>query len=221
MISYKCANDSCGSDAKGRGRHSVSPRESPANMSVSTEDSDELRRHIPKSSTQQSFGAYASHNRHSFTPSRSPQHFHRPDQVYNMYSRPPIYRQHDLSLTSQTCSLPGYAQNGLNPQQMVADYSQYNGNIDRDYKLLCGSPIARMGRGMSLPNLLQPKIYPYEILTVSSRGRLKLPRDVDRTCLERHLSPDSFFDLFGMELHDFDRLPLWKRNEMKKKADLF
>ncbi|XP_055085604.1 actin-binding LIM protein 1-like [Periophthalmus magnuspinnatus] len=78
-----------------------------------------------------------------------------------------------------------------------------------------------MGRGMSLPNLVEPKIYPYEMLAVTNRSRVKLPRDIDRTNLERHLSPDSFFDIFGMELHEFDRLPLWKRNEMKKKVDLF
>lgn len=229
MISYKCPNNNDSAlDNRGSGRRSVSPAQSPANMSVCTEDSFELRRHIPKSSSQQSFGSYATYNRHSYTPSRSPQHFHRPgltvfsslhsglsgrnptspvshspvspakDYVYNMYTRPPIYKQHDLNLTNQTCSLPGFTRNGLNPLLISADYSQYNSNRNRDYK-----------------------IYPYEILTVTNRGRVKLPRDVDRTNLERHLSPDSFFDIFGMEQHEFDRLPLWKRNEMKKKANLF
>ncbi|XP_078787722.1 actin-binding LIM protein 1a isoform X30 [Oryzias latipes] len=37
----------------------------------------------------------------------------------------------------------------------------------------------------------------------------------------RHLAPETFFDLFGMEMEEFDRLPLWKRNDMKKKAKLF
>uniref|UniRef100_A0A3B3ILI3 Actin binding LIM protein 1a n=1 Tax=Oryzias latipes TaxID=8090 RepID=A0A3B3ILI3_ORYLA len=65
------------------------------------------------------------------------------------------------------------------------------------------------------------KVYPYEMLMITSRGRAKLPRDVDRTRLERHLAPETFFDLFGMEMEEFDRLPLWKRNDMKKKAKLF
>lgn len=39
--------------------------------------------------------------------------------------------------------------------------------------------------------------------------------------LQRHLSPDSFFEVFGMQIQEFDRLPLWKRNDMKKKANLF
>ncbi|KAI2658072.1 Actin-binding LIM protein 1 [Labeo rohita] len=30
-----------------------------------------------------------------------------------------------------------------------------------------------------------------------------------------------FFEIFGMEIQEFDRLPLWKRNELKKKARLF
>ncbi|CAG05174.1 unnamed protein product, partial [Tetraodon nigroviridis] len=81
--------------------------------------------------------------------------------------------------------------------------------------------LARMDRGVSMPNMLEPKVYPYEMLMITSRGRAKLPRDVDRTRLERHLGPETFFDIFGMEIQEFDRLPLWKRNDMKKKAKLF
>uniref|UniRef100_A0A3B3DR85 Actin binding LIM protein 1a n=1 Tax=Oryzias melastigma TaxID=30732 RepID=A0A3B3DR85_ORYME len=69
--------------------------------------------------------------------------------------------------------------------------------------------------------LEEGEVYPYEMLMITSRGRAKLPRDVDRTRLERHLAPETFFDIFGMEMEEFDRLPLWKRNDMKKKAKLF
>ncbi|XP_043568734.1 actin-binding LIM protein 1-like [Chiloscyllium plagiosum] len=78
-----------------------------------------------------------------------------------------------------------------------------------------------MDRGVSMPNMLEPKIYPYQVLAVTNRGRSKLPRDVDRTRLERHLAPDVFYHLFNMAIQEFDRLPLWKRNELKKKAHLF
>ncbi|XP_057591870.1 actin-binding LIM protein 1 isoform X2 [Hippopotamus amphibius kiboko] len=39
------------------------------------------------------------YSRHSYTPttSRSPQHFHRPDQGINIYRKPPIYKQHDAA----------------------------------------------------------------------------------------------------------------------------
>ncbi|XP_041815514.1 dematin isoform X2 [Chelmon rostratus] len=79
----------------------------------------------------------------------------------------------------------------------------------------------RMDRGNSLPSILEQKIYPYEALIVTHRGRCKLPPGVDRTRLERHLAPEQFEQLFGMTMAEFDRLSLWKRNELKKKASLF
>ncbi|XP_022410437.1 actin-binding LIM protein 2 isoform X10 [Delphinapterus leucas] len=67
----------------------------------------------------------------------------------------------------------------------------------------------------------QYKIYPYDALIVTNRIRVKLPKDVDRTRLERHLSPEEFQEVFGMSMEEFDRLALWKRNDLKKKALLF
>ncbi|XP_021115986.1 actin-binding LIM protein 2 isoform X5 [Heterocephalus glaber] len=65
------------------------------------------------------------------------------------------------------------------------------------------------------------KIYPYDSLIVTNRIRVKLPKDVDRTRLERHLSPEEFQEVFGMSIEEFERLALWKRNDLKKKALLF
>ncbi|XP_012879346.1 PREDICTED: actin-binding LIM protein 2 [Dipodomys ordii] len=65
------------------------------------------------------------------------------------------------------------------------------------------------------------KVYPYDSLIVTNRIRVKLPKDVDRTRLERHLSADEFQQVFGMSVEEFDRLALWKRNDLKKKALLF
>ncbi|KAF4082584.1 hypothetical protein AMELA_G00153170 [Ameiurus melas] len=79
----------------------------------------------------------------------------------------------------------------------------------------------RMDRGNSLPSMLEQKVFPYEMLIVTHRGRCKLPPGVDRTRLERHLSPEEFETLFGMPMAEFDRLSLWKRNELKKKVSLF
>uniref|UniRef100_A0A4W4E1Z4 Actin binding LIM protein family, member 3 n=1 Tax=Electrophorus electricus TaxID=8005 RepID=A0A4W4E1Z4_ELEEL len=94
---------------------------------------------------------------------------------------------------SKSASLPGYGRNGLHRQQNT-DYFQYDsGNA----------------------------VYPYEALIVTTRGRNRLPKDVDRARLERHLSPEEFYQVFGMTMAEFDRLALWKRNEMKKKARLF
>ncbi|KAF3842324.1 hypothetical protein F7725_024275 [Dissostichus mawsoni] len=133
---------------------------------------------------------------------------------------------------TQTNSLPGYGRNGLHRPQST-DFTQYN-----SYSDICGEAEVRAATRSTLRMAVQhlqgwtgeylclicwnqKQVYPYEMLMITSRGRAKLPRDVDRTRLERHLAPELFFDIFGMEVQEFDRLPLWKRNDMKKKAKLF
>ncbi|XP_035531197.1 actin-binding LIM protein 2 isoform X14 [Morone saxatilis] len=168
----------------------------------------------------------------------------------NIYRKPPIYRQHasrtswqdgedskrtswmilkseidghmgpeDLDPRKSTCSLPtdtsqpnfpynksaslpGYGRNGIyKAAEMVED------EVDPD--------------SQSWGGMREYKIYPYEILAVTHRVKVKLPRDVDRTRLERHLSPEDFQHVFGMTLEQFDRLALWKKNDLKKAARLF
>ncbi|XP_026795233.2 actin-binding LIM protein 1a isoform X2 [Pangasianodon hypophthalmus] len=133
----------------------------------------------------------------------------------------------DPNSPAKTGSLPGYGRSGLHRPQST-DFTQYDSYGDvsgggREFQPLQDGhrPVTRMDRGVSMPNMLEPKVYPYEMLMVTSRGRIKLPRDVDRTRLERHLAPEMFFEIFGMEIQEFDKLPLWKRNDMKKKARLF
>uniref|UniRef100_A0A8C8W9V2 Dematin n=1 Tax=Panthera leo TaxID=9689 RepID=A0A8C8W9V2_PANLE len=65
------------------------------------------------------------------------------------------------------------------------------------------------------------RIYPYEMLVVTNKGRTKLPPGVDRMRLERHLSAEDFSRVFSMSPEEFSKLALWKRNELKKKASLF
>ncbi|XP_016067657.1 PREDICTED: actin-binding LIM protein 1 isoform X3 [Miniopterus natalensis] len=322
--------------------------ESPRTLSPtpSAEGYQDLRdRMIHRSTSQGSINSPV-YSRHSYTPttSRSPQHFHRPDQGINIYRKPPIYKQHaalaaqsksaediikfskfpaaqapdpneipkietdhwpgppslaavgadtrrrssgreddeeeltrrrqlqeeqlmklnsglgqlilkeemererererersSLStsrydspinsashvLSSKTSSLPGYGRNGLH-RPVSTDFAQYNSYGDvsggvRDYQTLPDGhvPGMRMDRGVSMPNMLEPKIFPYEMLMVTNRGRNKILRDVDRTRLERHLAPEVFREIFGMSIQEFDKLPLWRRNDMKKKAKLF
>ncbi|KAK7122511.1 hypothetical protein R3I94_019579 [Phoxinus phoxinus] len=326
---------------------SLSAETSPRTLSPtpSAEGCYDMRERIIQRSTSQGSIGSPVYHRHNYIPplSKSPQHFHRPDQGINMYRKPPIYKQHaalaaqsksadDIiksskfpaahaprpdetakietdywpcppslaalgsdgrsrsrdeeedeqlkrrqlqeehlskiqsglgklilkeemekemnrekyvrsvtaqrfdsqyancttdSQTVKTSSLPGYGRNGLHRPQST-ELSQYNSYGDvcggqRDFKPTrdAHDSITRMDRGMSMPNMLEYKVYPYEMLTVANRGRTKLPKDVDRSRLERHLAPETFFDIFGMEIHEFDRLPLWKRNDMKKKAKLF
>ncbi|XP_073777639.1 actin-binding LIM protein 3 isoform X6 [Danio rerio] len=102
---------------------------------------------------------------------------------------------------SKSASLPGYGRNGLHRPQS-ADYYQYDSGSEVNWGI----------RG---------EVYPYEALLVTTRGRNRLPKDVDRARLERHLSAEEFYQVFGMTMVEFDRLALWKRNEMKKQARLF
>ncbi|XP_016774895.1 actin-binding LIM protein 1 isoform X7 [Pan troglodytes] len=321
--------------------------ESPRTLSPtpSAEGYQDVRdRMIHRSTSQGSINSPV-YSRHSYTPttSRSPQHFHRPDQGINIYRKPPIYKQHDAAAlaaqskssediikfskfpaaqapdpsetpkietdhwpgppsfavvgpdmkrrssgreeddeellrrrqlqeeqlmklnsglgqlilkeemekesrerssllasrydspinsashipSSKTASLPGYGRNGLH-RPVSTDFAQYNSYGDvsggvRDYQTLPDGhmPAMRMDRGVSMPNMLEPKIFPYEMLMVTNRGRNKILREVDRTRLERHLAPEVFREIFGMSIQEFDRLPLWRRNDMKKKAKLF
>ncbi|XP_033005500.1 actin-binding LIM protein 1 isoform X31 [Lacerta agilis] len=269
--------------------------ESPRTLSPtpSAEGYQDLRdRMIHRSTSQGSIGSPV-YSRHSYTPtmSRSPQHFHRPDQGINIYRKPPIYKQHGSDMrrrstgrdedfeelqrrrqlqeeqlmklnsglgqlilkeemekersslpssrydspvnssphaaASKTSSLPGYGRNGLH-RPVSTDFGQYNSYGDvssaaRDFQSLPDGhvPGMRMDRGVSMPNMLEPKIFPYELLMVSNRGRSKILREVDRTRLERHLAPEVFQEIFGMTIQEFDKLPLWRRNDMKKKAKLF
>ncbi|XP_026208601.1 actin-binding LIM protein 2 isoform X3 [Anabas testudineus] len=168
----------------------------------------------------------------------------------NIYRKPPIYRQHasrtswqdgedskrtswmmlksdidgqlgpeDLDPRKSTCSLPtdtsqpnfpynksaslpGYGRNGIyKAAEMVED------EVDPD--------------SQSWGGMREYKVYPYEMLAVTHRVKVKLPRDVDRTRLERHLSPEDFKQVFGMTLEQFERLALWKKNDLKKNARLF
>nr|XP_016850610.1 PREDICTED: actin-binding LIM protein 1 isoform X23 [Anolis carolinensis] len=277
------------------GSSPVQDESSPRTLSPtpSAEGYQDLRdRMIQRSTSQGSIGSPV-YSRHSYTPtmSRSPQHFHRPDQGTNIYRKPPIYKQHGSDMrrrstgrdedleelqrrrqlqeeqlmklnsglgqlilkeemekersslsgsryessvnsspraaASKTSSLPGYGRNGLH-RPVSTDFGQYNSYGDvssaaRDFQSLPDGhvPGMRMDRGVSMPNMLEPKIFPYEMLMVTNRGRIKILREVDRTRLERHLAPEVFQEIFGMTIQEFDKLPLWRRHDMKKKAKLF
>ncbi|XP_023184496.1 actin-binding LIM protein 3 isoform X5 [Xiphophorus maculatus] len=111
----------------------------------------------------------------------------------------------DSDFGCKSASLPGYRRNGIQRPQSADCYQ---------YQYDDGSEVNWGSRA-------EYKVYPYESLIVTTRGRNKLPKDVDRARLERHLSPEEFIQVFGMTVEDFDRLALWKRNELKKQARLF
>uniref|UniRef100_A0A803YCG7 Actin binding LIM protein family member 2 n=1 Tax=Meleagris gallopavo TaxID=9103 RepID=A0A803YCG7_MELGA len=141
---------------------------------------------------------------------QAPRHFHIPDTGVkdNIYRKPPIYKQHgfySLQLKTSWLILKG-------------DMDTRTNSPDSDTRSLSLTP------GTDRENFQRAQegtIYPYETLIVTNRVRVKLPKDVDRTRLERHLSPEEFQEVFKMSIEEFDRLALWKRNDLKKKALLF
>ncbi|XP_063519561.1 actin-binding LIM protein 2 isoform X12 [Pongo pygmaeus] len=163
-----------------------------------------------------------------YTPtSRSPQHYSRP-AARRSDGEDGSFDQ-DSRKKSSWLMLKGDADTRTNSPDLDTQSLSHSSGTDRD-------PLQRMARDSfhsrfpysksdPLPghgkNGLDQRIYPYDSLIVTNRIRVKLPKDVDRTRLERHLSPEEFQEVFGMSIEEFDRLALWKRNDLKKKALLF
>ncbi|XP_052467593.1 actin-binding LIM protein 1 isoform X5 [Carassius gibelio] len=86
---------------------SLSAETSPRTLSPtpSAEGCYDIRERIMQRSTSQGSIGSPVYHRHSYIPplSKSPQHFHRPDQGINMYRKPPIYKQH-AALAAQSKS---------------------------------------------------------------------------------------------------------------------
>ncbi|XP_053094363.1 actin-binding LIM protein 2 [Pangasianodon hypophthalmus] len=180
----------------------------------------------------------------------APKHFHIPDNKAkdNIYRKPPIYKQHasrtswqdgdDVDRKTRTSwTLLKSQSDGQSPDidprtsthSLPTDMSQPNFPYNKSASLpgyghngiYKAADLGEDDHDSNWGAMREYKVYPYDMLAVTHRVRVKLPRDVDRTRLERHLSPDEFFQVFGMTIAQFDRLALWKRNELKKKARLF
>nr|XP_040128449.1 actin-binding LIM protein 1 [Ictidomys tridecemlineatus] len=319
--------------------------ESPRTLSPtpSAEGYQDIRDRVIHRSTSQGSINSPVYSRHSYTPttSRSPQHFHRPDQGINIYRKPPIYKQHDAAAlaaqskssediikfskfpaaqapdpseipkietdhwpgppslaavgtdmrrrssgreedeeellrrrqlqeeqlmklnsglgqlilkeemekesrerasllasrydspihsasyapSSKTSSLPGYGKNGLH-RPVSTDFAQYNSYGDvsggvRDYQTLPDGHMPVELRGCGAHR------YGGSTVSLSWRSTLQAIRVAIRTdhysvlSFQRHLAPEVFREIFGMSIQEFDKLPLWRRNDMKKKARLF
>ncbi|XP_067591112.1 actin-binding LIM protein 2 isoform X17 [Pseudorca crassidens] len=176
---------------------------------------------------------------------QAPRHFHVPDTGVkdNIYRKPPIYKQHagrrsdgedgsfdaDNRKKTNWLLLKGDGDTRTNSPDLDSQSLAHSSGTDRGpLQTMPGDNIySRFPYSKSDPvpghgkNGLDHRIYPYDALIVTNRIRVKLPKDVDRTRLERHLSPEEFQEVFGMSMEEFDRLALWKRNDLKKKALLF
>ncbi|VDM91392.1 unnamed protein product, partial [Onchocerca ochengi] len=99
----------------------------------------------------------------------------------------------------------------------------HSGTLPDDYRTCTinggGTGENRGSLRSSLPDMSKPaKIYPLNVLQTSNK---KLPDDVDRAHLERHLNRNQFEETFNMSPIEFYKLPEWKRINLKRKAKLF
>ncbi|XP_014644343.1 PREDICTED: actin-binding LIM protein 2 isoform X15 [Ceratotherium simum simum] len=146
-----------------------------------------------------------------YTPtSRSPQHYSRP-AARRSDGEDGSFDQDNRKQKTSWLILKGDADTRTNSPDLDSQSLSHSSGPDRD-------PL-QTTQGDSFYS--QYKVYPYDALIVTNRIRVKLPKDVDRTRLERHLSPEEFQEVFGMSMEEFERLALWKRNDLKKKALLF
>lgn len=66
--------------------------------------------------------------------------------------------------------------------------------------------------------ITEHKIYPVHLLITTN---YKLPPDVDRCNLEKHLNDEDFEMVFAMTRDEFYSMPLWRRNDFKRRVRLF
>ncbi|XP_045690029.1 actin-binding LIM protein 2 isoform X15 [Phyllostomus hastatus] len=158
---------------------------------------------------------------------QAPRHFHIPDTGVkeNIYRKAPIYKQHaSRRLDGEDGSFDQDNRKKASWLILQGEVGTRTNSPDPDCRSLSHSSGADREALQAIPGdafYSQYKVYPYDALIVTNRIRVKLPKDVDRTRLERHLSPEEFQEVFGMSVEEFDRLALWKRNDLKKKALLF
>ncbi|XP_049742672.1 actin-binding LIM protein 2 isoform X9 [Elephas maximus indicus] len=195
--------------------HSTGDRQSYGEGDQDDRSYKQCRTSSPSSAGSVSLGRYT-------PPSRSPQHYSRP-AARRSDGEDASFDQDNRKKTSWLI-LKGDADTRTNSPDLDSQSLSQSSGTDRDplQRMPGDSFYSRFPYSKSEgKNGLDHRIYPYDTLIVTNRIRVKLPKDVDRTRLERHLSPEEFQEVFGMSMEEFDRLALWKRNDLKKKALLF
>ncbi|TTA26184.1 Actin-binding LIM protein 2 [Bagarius yarrelli] len=183
-------------------------------------------------SSNSSLGGYG-----RYTPSRSPQTYSRQDQYertrlspqpgnFNLLPSYSVGRYLGQGISRDSSSLPMYCSSGgrntpqplsLNPTTLAMlqqhNYIPYFRGSESGRSTPSLSTYSD-GKSPSSTYMAAPKHFHIP----ASRTSWQDGDDVDR---KRHLSPEEFYQVFGMTITQFDRLALWKKNDLKKKARLF
>ncbi|XP_076244651.1 actin binding LIM protein Uncoordinated 115a isoform X5 [Calliopsis andreniformis] len=106
----------------------------------------------------------------------------------------------------------------MNDGGMLPSSTTYTGGLGSVVGSHGGHHVRRSLPDMGTAPSEPPKLYPYHLLVITN---YRLPADVDRCNLERHLSDAEFEEVLQCSRAGFYRLPQWRRNEIKRRARLF
>ncbi|XP_076391738.1 actin binding LIM protein Uncoordinated 115a isoform X7 [Megachile rotundata] len=106
----------------------------------------------------------------------------------------------------------------MNDGGMLPSSTTYTGGLGSVVGSHGGHHVRRSLPDMGTAPSEPPKLYPYHLLVITN---YRLPADVDRCNLERHLSDAEFEAVLQCTRAEFYRLPQWRRNEIKRRARLF
>ncbi|XP_076280388.1 actin binding LIM protein Uncoordinated 115a isoform X5 [Lasioglossum baleicum] len=106
----------------------------------------------------------------------------------------------------------------MNDGGMLPSSTTYTGGLGSVVGSHGGHHVRRSLPDMGTAPSEPPKLYPYHLLVITN---YRLPADVDRCNLERHLSDAEFEAVLQCSRAEFYRLPQWRRNEIKRRARLF
>ncbi|XP_076658259.1 actin binding LIM protein Uncoordinated 115a isoform X12 [Halictus rubicundus] len=155
----------------------------------------------------------------AFTLPNAARHYHSGDYSFSGMGD----KTHSTDFSSgksdiSTGSITDVDRRALNDGGMLPSSTTYTGGLGSVVGSHGGHHVRRSLPDMGTAPSEPPKLYPYHLLVITN---YRLPADVDRCNLERHLSDAEFEAVLQCSRAEFYRLPQWRRNEMKRRARLF
>ncbi|XP_032680125.1 actin-binding LIM protein 2 isoform X3 [Odontomachus brunneus] len=155
----------------------------------------------------------------AFTLPNATRHYHSGDYSFSGMGD----KTHSTDFSSgksdiSTGSITDVDRRALNDGGILPSSTTYTGGLGSVVGGHGGHHVRRSLPDMGAAPTEPPKLYPYHLLVITN---YRLPADVDRCNLERHLSDAEFEMVLQCSRAEFYRLPQWRRNEIKRRARLF
>ncbi|XP_025153453.1 actin-binding LIM protein 2 isoform X3 [Harpegnathos saltator] len=155
----------------------------------------------------------------AFTLPNATRHYHSGDYSFSGMGD----KTHSTDFSSgksdiSTGSITDVDRRALNDGGILPSSTTYTGGLGSVVGGHGGHHVRRSLPDMGAAPTEPPKLYPYHLLVITN---YRLPADVERCNLERHLSDAEFEMVLQCSRAEFYRLPQWRRNEIKRRARLF